>query len=131
MNSKLHAVCDGHGRPVVMMLTEGQMNDHKGAALLLPVLPQAAELLGDRGYDSDGFREGLRDRGIEPCIPPTKNRKVPLAYDKVLYRQRHRIENAFGRLKDWRRVATRYDRCAHAFFSAICIAATITFWLPQ
>lgn len=65
---------------------------------------------------SDGFREGLRDRGIKPGIPSTKNRKVPLAYDKVLYRQRHRIENAFGRLKDWRRVATRYDRCAHAFF---------------
>jgi transposase len=54
-----------------------------------------------------------------------------LAYDKVPYRQRHRIENAFGRLKDRRRVATRYDRCAHTFFSAICIAATITFWLPQ
>ena len=96
-----------------MMLTEGQMNDHKGAALLLPVLPPAGELLGDRGYDSDGFREGLRDRGIEPCIPPTKNRKVPLAYDKVLYRQRHRIENAFGRMKDWRRATI----CAHAFFS--------------
>ena len=53
----------------------------------------------------------------------------PLAYDKTLYRQRHRIENAFGRLKDWRRVATRYDRCAPTFFSAICIAATVTFWL--
>ena len=131
MNSKLHAVCDGYGRPVAMMLTEGQMNDHKGAALLLPVLPPAGELLGDRGYDSDGFREGLRDRGIRPCIPPTRNRKVPLTYDKALYRQRHRIENAFGRLKDWRRVATRYDRCAHTFFSTICIAATITFWLPQ
>ena len=114
-----------------MMLTEGQMNDHRGAALLLPVLPAADQLLGDRGYDSDGFREGLRDRGIEPCIPPTKNRKAPPAYNKILYRQRHRIENAFGRLKDWRRIATGYDRCAHACFSAICIAATITFWLPQ
>ena len=107
------------------------MNDHRGAALLLPLLPAADQLLGDRGYDSDRFRNKLRERGIAPCIPPTRNRKVPLAYDKALYRQRHRIENAFGRLKDWRRVATRYDRCAHAFFSAICIAATITFWLPQ
>ena len=89
------------------------------------------ELLGDRGHDSDGFREGLRDRGIEPCLLPTKNRKVPLAYHKVLYRQRRRIENAFGRMKNWRRVATRYGRCAHAFFSAICIAASMTFWLPQ
>ena len=93
------------------------MNAHKGAALLLPVLSPAAELLGDRGYDSDRFREGLRERGIQPCIPPTRNRKAPLPYDKTLYRQRHRIENAFA-LKDWRRVATRYDRCAHAFFSA-------------
>ena len=114
-----------------MMLTEGQMNDHKGAALLLPVLPPASAPLGDRGYDSDGFREGLRERGIEPCIAPIRNRKAPLAYDKMLYRQRHRIENAFGRLKDWRRIATRYGRCAQAFFSAISIAATITVWLPQ
>ena len=113
-----------------MMLTEGQMNDHKGAALLLPVLPAASELLGDRGYDSDWFREALRDRGIKACIPPTKNRKTPPPYDKVLYRQRHRIENVFGRLKDWRRIATRYDRCAHTFFSAVCIAATVIFWLP-
>ena len=109
LNSKLHAVCDGQGRPVVMILTKGQMNDDRGAALLLPVLPPAAKLLSDRGYDSDRFRDGLRERGIEPCIPPTRNRKAPLVYDKTLYRQRHRIENAFGRLKDWRRVATRYD----------------------
>ena len=129
LNSKLHAVCDGQGRPVVLLLTEGQMNDHKGAALLLPALPPARELLGDRGYDSNRFRAALAERGIEPCIPSTKSRRGTLPYDKVLYRQRHRIENAFGRLKDWRRVATRYDRCAHTFFSAICIAATVTFWL--
>ena len=79
-----------------MMLTEGQMNDHKGAALLLPVLPPAGELLGDRGYDSDGFREGLRDRGIEPCIPPTKNRKVPLACPLSAASS---DQNAFGRMK--------------------------------
>jgi len=105
------------------------MNDHKGARLLLPLLPPAKELLADRGYDSDRFRAGLTERGIEPCIPSTKSRKVELPYDKVLYRQRHRIENAFGRIKDWRRIAMRYDRCAHTFFSAICIAATVTFWL--
>ena len=126
---KLHAVCDGQGRPVVLLLTEGQMNDHKGAALLLPALPPARELLGDHGYDSNRFRAALAERGIEPCTPSTKSRRVALPYDKVLYRQRHRIENALGRLKDWRRIATRYDRCAHTFFSAICIAATVTFWL--
>jgi transposase len=57
------------------------------------------------------------------------NRKVQIEYDKTLYRQRHKIENMFGRLKDWRRVHTRYDRCAHTFMSAICIAAAVIFWL--
>ena len=90
----------------------------------------ARELLADRGYDSDRFRDALGKRGIAPCIPPTRNRKVPLGYDKILYKQRHRIENSFGRLKDWRRIAMRYDRCAHTFMSAICLAATVIFWLP-
>jgi transposase len=105
------------------------MSDHRGAAMMLSALPPARELLADRGYDSKRFRDALVERGIVPCIPSTKSRNVPLPYDKDLYRQRHRIENMFGRLKDWRRIATRYDRCAHAFFSAICIAATVTYWL--
>jgi putative transposase len=129
LNSKLHAVCDGLGRPIIMLLTEGQMSDHKGARLLLRALPNAKELLGDKGYDSDWFRTALVERGITPCIPPRSNRKVQHHYDKVLYRQRHKIENIFGKLKDWRRVATRYDRCAHTFMSAICIAATVAYWL--
>lgn len=112
-----------------MLLTEGQMSDHKGAALLLSQLPRAKELLADKGYDSDWFRQALVMRGITPCIPPTANRKVQHAYDKQLYRQRHKIENLFARLKDWRRIATRYDRCAHTFMSAITIAATFCFWL--
>ena len=74
---------------------------------------------------------GPGQKGIEPCIPSTKSRKVAIPHDKTLYRQRHKIENMFGRLKDWRRIATRYDRCAHTFFSAICIAATVAFWLYQ
>jgi transposase len=79
-------------------------------------LPPAQELLADRGNDSNRFRTGLLERDITPCIPSTRSRKVELPYDKTLYRQRHRIENTFGRLKDWRRVATRYDRCAHTLF---------------
>jgi transposase len=71
------------------------------------------------------------ERGIEPCIPSSRSRKVLIPHDKVLYRQRHKIENMFAKLKDWRRVATRYDRCAHTFFSAICIAASVTFYLNQ
>jgi transposase len=105
------------------------MSDHKGARLLLNALPAASSLLGDKGYDSNWFRKALTDRGITPCIPSNRTRKLPLPYDRILYRQRHRIENMFGRLKDWRRIATRYDRCAHTFFSAICIAAAVIFWL--
>ena len=129
MNSKLHAVCDGHGRPIVMMLTEGQMSDHKGAALLFDALPRAKELLGDKGYDSDWFRAALTARGITPCIPPRSNRKIQYHYDKAIYKKRHMVENLFAKLKDWRRIHTRYDRCAHTFMSAICIAATVIFWL--
>jgi transposase len=98
--------------------------------MLLPALPPARLLIADRSYDSDRFRQILCQRGIVPCIPSTDIRKIPLPYDRFLYRQRHRIENMFGRLKDWRRIAMRYDRCAHTFFSAICIAATVTFWPP-
>ncbi len=105
------------------------MSDHKGAAIMLHALPAARELIADRGYDSDRFRAALLGRGIEPCIPSARSRKRALPYDKALYRQRHRIENTFGRLRDWRRLATRYDRCAHTFFSAVCIAAAVTFWL--
>jgi transposase len=107
------------------------MSDHKGAGLVLDALPDAKELLADRGYDSDQFRAALVERGITPCIPPRKNRKVQHHYCKTLYKQRHKIENMFGRLKDWRRIATRYDRCAHTFFSAINIAATVIFWINQ
>ncbi|WP_454918496.1 transposase [Xanthobacter sediminis] len=53
----------------------------------------------------------------------------PYPHDKALYRQRHKVENLFAKLKDWRRIATPYDRCAHTFFSAICIASTVIFWL--
>ncbi len=70
------SVCYGRGRPVVMMLTEGQISDHKAAALLFDALANAKELLGDKGYDSDRFRAALTARGITPCIPQKSNRKV-------------------------------------------------------
>ena len=79
--------------------------------------------------DADWFREALRISGTQPCIPPKENRKVQIEYDKELCKQRHKIENMFGKLKDWRRTATRYDRCAHTFFSSICIAAIVIFYL--
>ena len=112
-----------------MLLSEGQMSDYKVAALMINALPSAKQLLGDKGYDADQFRPALAERGIEACIPSKSNRKKLIEHDRILYRQRHKIENMFGRLKDWRRIHTRYDRCAHTFMSAICIAAAVIFWL--
>ena len=105
------------------------MSDYRGPALMIDALPPAKAMLADRGYDADWFRDALLARGITPCIPSKANRKEPIPHDKVVYKQRHRIENMFGKLKDWRRIATRYDKCAHAFFSAICIAAVVASWL--
>jgi hypothetical protein len=85
--------------------------------------------LGDRGYDADWFREALIDKKITPCIPGRKSRDKPVKYDKRRYTKRNRIKIMFGRLKDWRRVATRYDRSPKVFLSAIALAATVIFWL--
>ena len=112
-----------------MLLSEGQMSDYKGARVLLPSLPKAKTLIADRGYDAAWFRAALQAKGIRPCMSAKRNRKIQVEYEKTLYRQRHRIENMFGRLKDWRRIAMHYDRCTHTFFSAICIAATVIFYL--
>ena len=83
-----------------MFLSAGQTSGYVGARALLSSLPQAKVLLADRGYDADWLRGALVDRGIEPCIPSRKGRTLPAANDPVLCRQRHRIENDFGRLQD-------------------------------
>lgn len=108
------------------------MSDHKGAAPIYPMLPEAETLIADKGYDSDAFREALDGRHITPCIPPRAKRRLPATYRNTLYRQHHKVENTFAKLKDWRPISMRYDRCAYTFFfSAICIAATAIFWLGQ
>ena len=86
-------------------------------------------MLADRGNDADWFREGLIDKGTRPCIPGRKSRKTTIKYDKRRYKRRNRIERMFGRIKDWRRVATRYDRSPTVFLSTIMLAATVIFWL--
>ena len=129
MNTKLHAVADAKGRLIGFFMSAGQISDYTGAAALLGSLPKAGWLLADRGYDADWFREALKDKGIKACIPGRKSRKKAVKYDKRRYKRRNRIEIMFGRLKDWRRVATRYDRCPETFFFAIMLAATVLFWL--
>jgi transposase len=110
-----------------LLLTEGQMSDFNGAALMFDAIPDAKALLGVKGYDANWFRDALKVRGIEPCIPPKSNRITAILFDKTLYKSRHKIENMFGKLKNWRPIHTSYDRCAHAFMSRIAIAATIIF----
>jgi transposase len=126
LNARLNAICDGRGRPIVMMLSEGQMHNKKAANVLASALPAARELVAERGDDSNPFRAALAERGITACIPSKKNRKPAIPHDQVLSRQRHPIENALGSLKDWRRVATRYDRCPVILLTAIFI-----FWISE
>lgn len=123
----IHAVCDGKGSVLVTLLSEGQMSDYKGAALMLDTLPRTRILFADQGYDADWFRETLAAGYVIACAPSKKNRIVLIPHDAALYRQHHKIENMFAKAKDWRRIHTRYDRCIHTFISAICIAATVNF----
>ena len=111
-------MADARGRPIRLFLTAGQTSDYIGARALLPSISPAGALLADRGYDADWFRDALTERGVVPCIPSRKGRKVTITHDTILYRRQHRIKNMFGRLKEWRRVATRYDRCADIFLFA-------------
>lgn len=128
LNSNLHAVRDGEGKPSILPLTEGQLSDYRGAATLLPDPPDADALIADKGHDGDWLRKALAGLAIIPCLPRA-TRKPPIPCDADLHTQRNRLERMFGRLKDRRRIATRYDRCAHARMSAICVAATVIFWL--
>ena len=111
------------------MLTPGNVSDVKAAPALLERADHMRYLLGDKGYDADRLRRTLRDCGAVPVIPGRRNRKRVIRYDQQRYRGRHFIENAFCRLKDFRRIATRYDKLAKNFLSAVALAAAVAFWL--
>lgn len=85
-------------------------------------------LIADRGYDANRLRHELKAQSTTPVIPGTRSRKRPVRHDKRRYRDRWRIEAAFCRLKDFRRVATRYDKLARNYASAIALAAVVAFW---
>jgi transposase len=95
---------------------------------LLALIPAPVRLLADRAYDTNALRSWLAERGAEAVIPSTRKRKVMIKHDKVAYRERNRIERMFCRLKDFRRIATRYDKRADIFLSAVCLAATVMWW---
>lgn len=89
----------------------------------------ARYIIADKGYDADALRRGLRSEGKVPVIPGRCNRKRRIIFDKARYRERHRVENAFCDIKDFRRVATRYDKLARNFLSAVALAILVRFWL--
>lgn len=126
--TKIHALSDDLGRPVAFVLTPGNTHDLAGARALLTIRQPSRGLLADRAYDAASLRNWLAERGAEPVIPPNPTRKNPHAYDRIAYRARNLIERMFCRLKDFRRIATRYDKRADIFLSAVCIAAAITWW---
>ena len=86
-------------------------------------------MLGDKAYDSAELRAELDERGTKPVIPNRSNRKQPFTFNRRLYKERRRIENAFGRLKDFRRIPTRYDRLARNFLASVCIVAALVRWV--
>lgn len=111
------------------MLTPGNVSDIKAAPALIERAGRMRYLLGDKGYDADRLRRSLREAGATPVIPGRRNRKRAVRYDQNRYRDRHLIENAFCRMKDFRRVATRYDKLATNFLSGVALATAIAFWL--
>lgn len=117
------------GRPFAFILTGGNAADSPVAPLLLAGLRDARYLLADKGYDANSLRNHLRQSAIVPVIPGRSNRKRAIRYDKQRYKDRHLIENAFCRLKDFRRVATRYDKLARNFLSAVALATLVAFWI--
>ncbi|BCI68822.1 hypothetical protein [Acetobacter aceti] len=105
-----------------------QVSDFRDADVLLADLSgETEEVIGDREYDSNQIRQSFAGRNIAACIPPKKKRKSGLPYDWLHYKKCH----MFAKLKDWRRVATRYDRCARTFMSAIHIAAYFIYYLKE
>ena len=97
--------------------------------MLLRNLPACRILHADKGYDSDAIRRQIEAAGAAPNIPPKSNRRWKSCFSPVLYRVRNAIERMFCRLKDFRRIATRYDRSATNFLAAVCLAATVSYWL--
>jgi len=119
---------DALGNPLAFYLTPGQAHDLEGADALLPLM-KADMLLADKAFDADErVIKPLIAAAKTPVIPPKSNRKAPRAFDKEVYKARHLIENFYCKLKQFRAIATRYDKTARNFLAAIHLAAAII-WL--
>ena len=130
MTTKIHASCDALGNPTGFHLTAGQAHDLQGADALLPqIIDRIEAFLADKAYDAQKrVVDLLKSAGIEIVIPSKKNRKEAREYDKDMYQWRHLIENFFQKLKQYRAIATRYDKIASAFLGAIHLVASVI-WL--
>jgi transposase len=128
LSTKIHATVDALGNPTGFHLTPGQASDLEGSDALLAEV-QANTIIADKAYDADDrVIRPLAQAGKGVVIPPRSNRKHPRQYDESLYQERHLIENFFAKLKQYRAIATRYDKTARNFLAAIYLAATVV-WL--
>jgi transposase len=114
---------------IAILLTGGEAHDCPVADRLIRRVKPSKHMLGDKAYDSAELRCELHERGSKPVIPNKSNRKQPFSFNTRLYKLRWRIENAFNRLKDFRRIATRYDKLARNYLASICLAAALVWWI--
>jgi len=128
MTTKIHAVVDTNGLPIQLGLTPGEAHDNRLASVLLSGLKPRAMLLADRGYDADWIRAFANERGAWANIPPKRNRKETIGFSRYLYRARNLVERFFNKIKQCRRIATRYDRLAANYLAFIKLAS-IRVWL--
>ena len=127
--TKIHALTDLACRPIAFLLTGGHVADCVAADTLLERMTGASILHGDKGYDSNAVRRKIESMGAAPNIPPKANRRWKSCFSPCLYRGRNAIERMFGRIKDFRRIATRYDKLGRNFLAAVCLVATVCYWL--
>ncbi len=127
LTSKIHTLGDALGNLLKFIITPGHHSDLSIANDLISGITDA-NVLADKGYDSDEFRVSVKKQNCMPVIPGRLNRKHPIAYDKILYRERSAIENFFSKIKDFRRIATRYEKSARNFLAFIFLAGALV-WL--
>jgi transposase len=114
---------------IAILLTSGEAHDCPVAERLIHTVKPPKRMLGDKAYDSAELREELAEQGTKPVIPNRSNRKQPFSFNKRLYKLRWHIESAFNRLKDFRRIATRYDRLARNYLASVCLVAALVWWI--
>jgi transposase len=126
-STKINAVVDALGNPLRFILTGGQVHDSKQSEALIEGF-DFDKLLADKGYDSDRFRGIIAAAGAEAVIPSIGSRSQPISYDKHTYKERNLVERFFGWIKQFRRIATRYDKTAISFAGMLYLAAAMV-WL--